>query len=149
MIHRQTSFAAVRSGNRSRRRGFTLVELVVVVLVLGIIAAVAAPKMFDTAGDARKGGTTQSLAVVRSAIELYYAKNGAYPGEGGDADLKTDLKPFIRGAFPKNQLSGATGDASVTVQTTGTALSVGGTSDWKYDSTTGEFIINTSGFETL
>ena len=39
---------------KKRRGGFTLIELVVVVLVLGIIASVAAPKMFDTANDARE-----------------------------------------------------------------------------------------------
>jgi type II secretion system protein G len=76
-----------------RRGGFTLIELVVVVLVLGIIASVAAPKMFDTANDARENSTIQSLAVVRDAIELHRAQNGAYPGDlGTEADLKADLK---------------------------------------------------------
>ena len=133
-----------------KRRGFTLVELVVVVLVLGIIASVAAPKMFDTAGDARTNGTHQSLAVIRDAIELHRAQNGTYPGNAGtDADFKADLKPFIKGGFPKNQITAAANDGTVAVQTAGTALSAGGAQDWKYDNTTGEFIINTTGYDSL
>lgn len=132
------------------RKGFTLVELVVVVLVLGIIASVAAPKMFDTAGNARDNSTTQSLAVLRDSIELYRAQNGAYPGDlGTEADLKDDLKPFIKGAFPKNQITAAANDASVAVVSAGTPLAASGAQDWRYDNTTGEFIINTTGFDSL
>ena len=60
-----------------RKKGFSLVELVVVVLILGIIAAIAAPKMFNTANDARTNATKQSLVVVRDAIELYRRKTAA------------------------------------------------------------------------
>lgn len=135
---------------KKTRRGFTLVELVVVVLVLGVIAAIAAPKMFDTANDARENSTVQSLAVIRDAIELHRAQNGAYPGNSGtEADFKSDLTDFLKGAFPVNQVSSATGNGSVSVQVTGAALTQGGTSDWKYDNVTGDFIINSTGFSTL
>lgn len=132
------------------RHGFTLVELVVVVLVLGIIASVAAPKMFDTAGDARDNSTTQSLAVLRDAIELHRAQNGAYPGDlTTEADFKADLVPFIKGAFPKNQVTAAANDATVSVLALGTPLSASGAQDWKYDNVSGEFIINTAGYDSL
>lgn len=135
---------------KQKRKGFTLVELVVVVLVLGIIASVAAPKMFDTAGDARDNSTSQSLQVVRDAIELHLAQNGAYPGDlGTDADFKADLKDFIKGAFPKNQVTGAAADATVAVVSAGSPLSASGAQDWRYDNTTGEFIINTTGYDAL
>jgi len=64
---------------RQRRPGFTLVELVVVVLILGIIAAVAAPKMFDTADQAKESSAAMLAAIVRDRIDLYYAANAAYP----------------------------------------------------------------------
>ena len=139
-----------RPSHKKNRSGFTLVELVVVVLVLGIIAATAAPRMFNTAGDARQNSTKSSLAVVRDAIELYKAQNGAYPGSAGtQAGLQADLKPYLRGPFPVNQLPGASKDASVLVTTAGTPLTASGTQDWAYDNTTGQFIINTSGFDSL
>lgn len=133
-----------------KRRGFTLVELVVVVLVLGIIASVAAPKMFDTAGDARNNATIQSLSVLRNAIELHRAQVGTLPGNAGtEADFKADLEPFLSGPYPANKLAAATGNSSVGVQTTGAALAVSGATDWRYDNVSGELIINVTGFHTL
>lgn len=134
----------------SLRKGFTLVELVVVVLVLGIIAATAAPRMFNTASDARENSTKTSLAVIRDSIDLHRAQVGVYPGDSGtDADFKADLEPFLRGPFPLNQLPDAAHDGSIRVQTSGTDLSASGAQDWAYDNTTGQFIINTSGFDNL
>jgi general secretion pathway protein G len=136
---------------RRARRGFTLIELVVVVLVLGILAAVAAPKMFDTATTAKVNSTRQSLVVVRDAIELYKAQNGTYPGQtGSGAALATDLKPFLKGPFPKASVPGATGDASVRYETNGNGLgAVSGTQDWAYDTVDGSFSINVAGYDTF
>ncbi len=79
------------------RNGFTLVELVVVILVLGIIAAIAAPKMFDTADDARTNSAISSVVIIRDAIELYRAQNGEFPGNSGtEADFKADMTAFLK-----------------------------------------------------
>jgi general secretion pathway protein G len=139
-----------RSKRHSQRHGFTLVELVVVVLVLGIIASVAAPKMFDTAGDARTNSTVQSLAVLRDGVELYKAKNGSYPGDAGtELDFKSDMEEVLAGAFPKNQITAAANDATVKVEDSASAITASGAQDWKYNKQTGEFIINTTGFDDL
>lgn len=127
--------------NTSRRTAFTLVELVIVVLILGILAAVAAPRMFDTAGEARSNATRHSLMVIRDAIQLYRAQNNALPGDGGtEADLKSDLAEMLSGPFPEAAV-GNTGD-SVRVQTSGAALTASGTESWAYDNSTGDFIVN-------
>ncbi len=132
------------------RKGFTLVELVVVILVLGIIAAIAAPKMFDTAGNARTNSAISSMAIVRDAIELHRAQIGVYPGDAGtEADFTSDMTAFLKGPFPSNPLTDAAGDRTVSVQTSGAALTASGPQDWKYDNTTGDFIINTAGFDTF
>lgn len=126
---------------RNRNSAFTLVELVIVVLILGILAAVAAPRMFDTAGDARTNATRHSLTVVRDAIQLYRAQNNALPGEAGtEADLIADLATMLNGPFP--QCSVGNVGATVRIQTSGAALSASGTESWAYDNTTGDFIVN-------
>lgn len=130
-----------------RRRGFTLVELVIVVLIIGILAAIAAPKLFDTSGDARQNGTRQSLSVVRNAIEMYRAQQGALPGEAGtEADLKSDLGPYLQGPFPRAEIGNA-GD-TVRLQTTGAALTASGGQSWAYDNVSGEFIINHASYSS-
>ncbi len=133
---------------KSTRRGFTLVELVVVVLILGIIAAVASPSMFDAAGDARDSAAHQSLTVVRDAIQLYRAQNGALPGEAGtEADLKSDLDTYINGPFPTIEVGN--NGSTVRVATAGTALSASGAQSWAYDNVSGEFIINHASYSSL
>ncbi len=121
----------------TNRRGFTLIELVVVVLILGIIAAVAAPKMFDTAGDARTNSTRQSLVVIRDSIELYRAQNGSYPPA---ATVTTALKPHLRGAFPTSQIGNK--NADVFASTADPIVVAGSGQGWAYNGTTGEFVIN-------
>lgn len=124
----------------SRRSAFTLIELVIVVLVLGIIAAIAAPKMFDTATNAREAASRQSLTVVRGAVELYRAQTGAYPSA---ASITTDLRPYLQGPFPAPQVGANAGNATVVASTQNPiATAESGTDGWAYNATTGEVRIN-------
>lgn len=122
--------------------------MVLVVLIVGILSAIAAPKMFDTATDARLNATRQSLVIIRNAIELYRSQNGGLPGDKGTAgDFKSDLTPYLQGRFPENQLPGPSEPRKVKMETTGAPLKPGGSRGWRYDNVTGEFIINVSGYE--
>ena len=132
---------------RPGRRGFTLVELVVVILVLGIIAAVAAPKLFNVADNAKSSALKESLAVVRDAIQLYNSQNGTFPGTD-EATLKTALKPYLRGPFPACPLGNT--NASIRVVTgDSAALAASGTEGWAYNNQTGEFIANSAAYAAL
>ena len=127
--------------NRTRRtgRGFTLVELVIVVLVLGIIAAAAAPRLFDTANDARDNSTRHSLTVLRNALELHRADNGNYPTE---ATITTALLPYLQGPFPAPQ-AGPNQNATTAPSAENPIVTVvAGTDGWAYNEATGEIRVN-------
>jgi general secretion pathway protein G len=125
-----------------RRKGFTLVELVVVILILGILAGVAAPKMLNTSKQATTNGVKQTLAIVRDAIELYVAQNGTIPAcNATGSDFKLLVAKYIRGSFPKSPLAAA----AVADHVKGVANSTAdGTTGWLYNTTTGEFICNST-----
>ena len=92
------------------RRGFSLIEMVIVILILGIIAAVAAPRMFDTAATAEENTTRQQLGVMRNAIEMYRARAGFYPGAN---TLPAAMATMLNGPFPAPTIGAVRDNANV------------------------------------
>ncbi len=156
-----------------QRRAFTLVELVVVVLILGILAAIAAPKVFRGSDDAAETALRQNLSVIRDAIELYALEHdGRYPGSTSDGtnpagseqaflnqllmyssadgtvsqvrDAAHPYGPYLRKNFPSIPVGPNRGTNSVAVKGDGQPLVPDETTAWMYDYITGEFIANTN-----
>ena len=60
-------------------RGFTLIELLVVMVIIGTLLSIAVPRYFRTLEHARETVLRQDLAILREAIDKYYADLGQYP----------------------------------------------------------------------
>jgi len=124
---------------KNHYRGFTLIELVVVVLILGIIGAVAAPRMLNTLSTARTNAARENVQLIREAIDLYRSNdpNNSYPPA---ATFTAALQPYLKTPFPVCPI----GQQTATVfASTANPLAVSGTTDgWLYNETTGDFAIN-------
>lgn len=74
------------------QKGFTLIEILIVVILLGILATIIIPQVSVSSTDAKVNALKTNLGNLRSAIELYYYQHGnKYPGQYDEADGTTAL----------------------------------------------------------
>jgi type II secretion system protein G len=66
------------------RKGITLIELLIVVLILGALSAIAIPRISQSANNAKQKACDVNVDIINSAIEMYNADTGAYPVLSGD-----------------------------------------------------------------
>jgi general secretion pathway protein G len=81
----ETGFRVQRRGSQpsGRKRvsdtGFTLIEVLVVVAILGILAAIVVPQIMDRPDEARRVAAKSDIAAIVQALKMYRLDNGAYP----------------------------------------------------------------------
>jgi len=128
----------------TNQSGFTLIEIVIIIVVLGILAAVAIPKYQDITGEAKEAACRSSLGSLRSGITIYYANQAVTTGTATWPTL-TDLETYgvvMAQGIPANPYQPNAPDSIVTGVTRGTIVGTRG--GWAYDAATGEVWPNTS-----
>lgn len=83
------------------RRGFTLIELVVVITILGVLVAIAIPTVGGYVDDAKKKGAKADAKNIQTALIMYKAETGAYPsGSLTYSQLREAIKKYV--SLPEN-----------------------------------------------
>lgn len=116
------------------RKSFTLVELVMVIVILGILAGVAIPTFFNLQGEAKVSSVQGALGGIRSGIAIWYAKEATsgiatWPTLG---ELSQETGGVMAGGtVPKNPYTNSSEFKA------GSSESVDSTIGWIYDQSTG------------
>jgi len=161
-----------RARKKMKKTAFTLIEVILVVTILGILAALVLPTFSDHATSARESAAKSNLMTIRSQIELYKLQhNGIQPGyingvgapvamvelqligtsavTGQASPSTVPTAPFLYGPYvkkiPKNPFNNLSTIVYVAEATAFSAAVNGTSSGWLYKKETGEFVINWTG----
>lgn len=89
---------------RDRQRGFTLIEIMVVVVIMGILAALVVPKLMGRTDDARIIAARQDIATLMQGLKLYKLDNQRYPTT--EQGLQSLIARPVNGPIPTNWKTG-------------------------------------------
>ncbi|MCU1050588.1 type II secretion system major pseudopilin GspG [Stenotrophomonas geniculata] len=78
-------------GRKARQNGFSLIEIMVVVVIIGILAALIVPRLMDRPDQARVVAARQDIAALMQALKLFKLDNGRYPS--AEQGLQALVKP--------------------------------------------------------
>jgi general secretion pathway protein G len=161
--------------SRVRRSAFTLAELVMVIIIIGIVAALAAPRVAILHGHGEGAALLADLRILRNSIELYASEHlGNYPGlladgaggaarseaaflsqltqfstvQGGVSDNRSSsfhLGPYLFTGMPPLPVGPKKGGTGVLIVATDPVPTVGSSAGWIYNPDTGEIIGNVGG----
>jgi len=123
------------------KRGFTLIELVMVIVILGILAAMVIPRFIDLQGAAKNSATQGALGAIRAAVAVRYASNSAYNITPAIPDT-IEAGMFQDSQIPREQVSNSSGNGITFIASAPTAAGAG----WAYDSANGRIWVNHSAY---
>ena len=122
-------------------RGFTLVEILIVVIILGILAAIVIPQFTNASNDARNNSIASTLQTVRSQMELFKIQHADTPpaitgmwsimtGKSNTVDIQTVVATGVFGPYlqqaPVNPANGKSAVGAAASATVGWVYSVSG-----------------------
>lgn len=132
-----------------KHSGFTLVEILIVVVILGILAAIVVPQFTSASEASRESAVRMDLHRLRTQLELFKEQHhNSYPSMANFADLLTLSSDADGNTAPRGTPGYPYGPYIMQMPrnsfTSGDTVGNGaaGTSDWYYDETTGELRAN-------
>ena len=134
---------------RLDRKGFTLIELMIVVAIIGILAAIAIPRFAQMLEKSREGATKGNLGSLKSAASIYYGDmQGVWPttmcsfSVYGFSKYLDNIAPVkVTGVFVANAVSPAGNGIALTAHA---QVPVGSSTGWLYDSGMGNVYVNST-----
>ncbi len=136
---------------RLKAKGFTLIELMIVVAIIGILAAIAIPKFAQMLEKSKEGATKGNLGSIKSAASIYYGDTeGVWPTTLDSHTVYSfskylDSIPLVKvtSAFDANGAN-AKPTGSIVTWTTMGSVPVGLKTGWLYDSSFGSVYVNST-----
>jgi general secretion pathway protein G len=89
---------------KKKEKGFTLLEILIVITILGILASLVAVRVMDRPGEARTTKAELEIQTLESALKLFRLDNGFYPST--DQGLRALVEPPTIGRIPRNWREG-------------------------------------------
>lgn len=141
------------------RKAFTLIEVLIVVVIMAILAAVIIPQFSSATSDAKRSSLEFNTHTLRSQIELYKVHHGSYPtisnndlpqlwqatnaaGEVGTPGPSYPYGPYLTSGIPANPYNNSNKVVPVTTPGQAPTGAVAGGAGWQYDETTGNIYPN-------
>ena len=145
---------------RSKRAGFTLIEIMIVVVILAILAATIIPQFSTSVNDSKVATMQSNLHTLRVQIQLYSLQHGglfpaitgsALPQMTGNTNVNGNLGsggvyiygPYVQTQIPVNPIDGNNTVTATAVFPPTAATSAGG---WLYDAATGQIAPNDTAY---
>jgi general secretion pathway protein G len=136
-----------RNRGRSAASAFTLVEILIVVIILGILAAIVIPQFTNASQNARESSLQSTLQTLRSQIQLYKLQHGdtlpdltsnwdALTGSSSYGNPTQNYGPYMQ-AVPVNPMNGLSTVVNATVATGGASAPTVASCGFVYDYGTG------------